>query len=79
MAVSEDGSVPMADQDFVDRSYLTYIVPFETDLNVEEALRHAKAPGKAIEEIEQREWLFFGMNSPPSASKRALVSQLAHS
>lgn len=60
MAVSEDGEVLHAGQSFLGRSYLTYMVPFVTDFKLEEALQHPDGPGKAIEEIEKREWLFFG-------------------
>jgi len=60
MAVAEDGDAPSAGKSFLGQSYLTYIVPFATDLKLEDALQHPDGPGKAIEQLEKREWLFFG-------------------
>ena len=81
MAVSEYVDTTDADQSFLGRSYLTYMVPFATNLELEEALQHPDGPGKAVEELQKREWLFFGTATTSSHQhvRRALVSQLAHS
>jgi hypothetical protein len=82
MAITEDGdATTTADQSFLERSYLTYVVPFTTDFKLEEALQHEDGPGKAIEHILKREWLFFGTAHTPcilhtACHKRALVSHL---
>ncbi|KAB5580663.1 TRAPP trafficking subunit Trs65-domain-containing protein [Coniochaeta sp. 2T2.1] len=59
MAVSEHVDTTEADQSFLGRSYLTYMVPFATNLKLEEALRHPDGPSKAVEQLQKREWLFF--------------------
>lgn len=80
MAVSEDGNVAGAGQSFLGRSYLTYMVPFATYFKLSEELQHPDGPGRAIEQIQKREWLFFGTNHSYQRVRRgSLVSQLAHS
>ena len=50
------------DQDFLQNSYLTYIIPLSTEQKLEQAIEQQKEPPKAFfESIEDREWLFFGM------------------
>src|SRR3569833_443555 len=61
MAVSSPDETPNGDQEFIESSYLTYIVPFATDYKLEQALRqHNEPPRSFFESIEDREWLFFG-------------------
>jgi hypothetical protein len=79
MAVSEDGEALSAGESFLGRSYLTYMVPFATDFKLEEELQHPDGPGRAVEQIQKREWLFFGTKHSYRRVRRALVSQLAHS
>lgn len=62
MAVSGDYDTRDAGQDFLDRSYLTYIVPSTTNFKLEKALGDTADQYQALfDAIEQREWLFFGM------------------
>ncbi|KAL2158521.1 hypothetical protein VTH06DRAFT_4288 [Thermothelomyces fergusii] len=57
--LADDDALPVADA-FLERSYLTYIVPFATDFRPEEALRDAgNSIAGAIAGIEQRDQLFF--------------------
>ncbi|OAA69561.1 hypothetical protein ISF_02831 [Cordyceps fumosorosea ARSEF 2679] len=44
---------------FTDQSYLTYLVPLETDINLEEAFKHLDQGKPILESIPQRETLFF--------------------
>ncbi|OIW35126.1 hypothetical protein CONLIGDRAFT_42303 [Coniochaeta ligniaria NRRL 30616] len=59
MAVSEDGDASDAGQSFLGRSYLTYLIPFATNFKLEDELKHPEGPGKAVEQIQKRDWLFF--------------------
>lgn len=54
-------------RELVEHSYLTYVAPFATDLDIEAALRQAGADHhKPLSEaIQRREWLFFGTLSRP--------------
>ena len=62
MAVSDDYDTPDAGQDFLDRSYLTYIVPSATNFQLKSALANTATPYHTLfSSIEPREWLFFGM------------------
>lgn len=63
MAISEDADgTPEAGQDFLDRSYLTYIVPSATHFKLEEALGNTAAQFRPrFDAVDRREWLFFGM------------------
>lgn len=68
MAVSDDHDAPDAaqdaGQDFLDRSYLTYIVPSATDFQLKKALETTVTPYRHLfSSIESREWLFFGTRS----------------
>lgn len=77
MAVSTTSEVANPDHSFLDKSYLTYLVPSATDLQVDEAFKTDGAGKSPIDGLEQREWLFFGM-TPLRDMQRAVVSQ-AHS
>ena len=48
------------DTAFLEQSFLTYTVPFRTDINIEEEVRAAIAKGQPLEDLENRPWLFFG-------------------
>lgn len=46
--------------DFADQAYLTYLIPSETDLDLETAFKGLEQGKSISESIEQRESLFFG-------------------
>lgn len=48
------------DTAFLEQSFLTYTVPFKTDINIEEEVRAAISRGQPLEDFENRPWLFFG-------------------
>jgi hypothetical protein len=77
MAVPTTSEVSNPDHSFLDKSYLTYLVPSATDLQLDEAFRNDGAGKSPIDGIEQREWLFFG-RIPIQGVQRVIVSQ-AHS
>lgn len=57
-------SVPEVDDSaFLEHSYLTYILPYGTDIDISEVVKGAIAQKKPLEELESRTWLFFGMAS----------------
>jgi hypothetical protein len=61
---------PVADA-FLEQSYLTYIIPFATEFNPEDALRSGTGSIESkIAGIEQREQLFFGTRFAPCARCR---------
>jgi hypothetical protein len=61
MPVPSTGSFT-TDDDFVQNSYLTYIIPYATDFQLGDALeKHGEPPKAFFEAIEDRDWLFFGM------------------
>lgn len=65
---SGDGDTAPGEEDraFLEESFLTYTVPFRTDINIEEEVRAAVAKGQPLEDLANRPWLFFGENlSPP--------------
>lgn len=45
---------------FTDQSYLTYLVPSETDIKLDEAFKGLEQGKSILESIPQRESLFFG-------------------
>lgn len=51
---------------FTDQSYLTYLVPAETDINLDEAFKGLEQGKTVLESIPQRETLFFGTVLTPS-------------
>ncbi|KAL6403589.1 hypothetical protein AUP68_12946 [Ilyonectria robusta] len=51
---------PSTTFDFAEQSQLTYLIPSESNLNLEEAFKNLE-PGKSIfDSIDRRESLFFG-------------------
>lgn len=52
---------------FTDQSYLTYLVPSETDINLDEAFQGLEQGKSILESIPQRETLFFGTTSHRSS------------
>lgn len=46
--------------DFIEQSYLTYIVPSKTNIDLDNAFKDVEAGKSLLESIEQRETLFFG-------------------
>jgi hypothetical protein len=50
------------DQDFLDRSYLTYALPLESKLDLERLRPPQSGSSKlTVDSIEQRDSLYFGM------------------
>lgn len=48
--------------EFIDNSTLSYFIPLATDFNVEESFRpNGESNASALDSIEHRESLFFGM------------------
>ncbi|PKS06426.1 hypothetical protein jhhlp_007174 [Lomentospora prolificans] len=61
MAVPEN-NLPLAgdsDTRFVEQSHLSYMIPFETDLNLEEAFRDVDASAPLLDSVPRRKSLFF--------------------
>ena len=63
MAVPENDAAPSdgSEARFVEQSHLSYMIPYETDLNLEEAFKSADLSRPLIESIPSRESLFFGI------------------
>lgn len=63
MADDEGGlrSSPNGVSDFVENSFLSYIIPQATDLDLEELSTEASGTGSVFDSIEQRKTLFFGL------------------
>lgn len=77
-AHSGDGDPASGEDDttFLDQSFLTYTIPFRTDLNIGEEVRAAIAKGQPLEDLENRPWLFFGEDfSQPIFPRSSSVSQ----
>lgn len=58
----EDGDLATADSEFIEKSSLTYTVPFSSAPDLEDALRQSSASGSRsspFKSIEQRDFLFF--------------------
>ncbi len=50
------------DYEFIQTSYLTYLIPLDTNFDLEKALEeHAGDPKAVFESIDDRKWFFFGM------------------
>lgn len=62
-----------AGSSFTDQSYLTYIIPSETNLNLEEAFKGLQQGESILESIPQRQSLFFGKHR-----LQAVVSHYSH-
>lgn len=52
--------------ELINNSYLTYLVPSETNINLEKALEGFDGSRPINELIEQRDTLFFGKEGPDS-------------
>ena len=46
--------------DFAEKSYLTYCVPTQTDLNLDEAFKDIESGRTFLEDLKKRTALFFG-------------------
>lgn len=70
-APSSEGS----DARFVEQSHLSYMIPYETDLNLEEQFKSLDPSRPLIDSIPRRKSLFFGICSsvpfPPPKSTLA--------
>lgn len=64
----EAGTSEAGDSAFLEHSYLTYIIPHDTEIDITQYIQTAVAEKKVLEELESRTWLFFGMK--PSALVR---------
>lgn len=84
---NENAHSEAGDAAFLDQAYLTYIIPFGTDVDIEAEVRNAKSRQMPLEDIESRSWLFFGKASTravmlpllPCRSPEILVSHNTHS
>lgn len=75
----EDATPDAGDTAFLEQSHLTYVIPYGTDVDIKEEVENAIAREKALEDIETRSWLFFGMRPCNIYSPAALVSHNTHS
>jgi hypothetical protein len=66
-----------AGSSFTDQSYLTYVIPSETNINLEEAFTGLQQGKPILESLPQRQSLFFGMHSHKRSSLIA-VANLEH-
>jgi hypothetical protein len=57
-----DGLAEDSDARFVEQSYLTYMVPSETNINLEEAFKNSEGSGSLLDAIPKRHSLFFGIH-----------------
>ncbi len=66
MAVPEDDLLSAGDSDsdtrFVEQSQLSYIIPFETDLTLEELFKSVDSSAPILDSIPRRKTLFFGIS-----------------
>lgn len=51
------------DAAFLEQAYLTYLIPYGTNVDIGEVVKAAISEKKPLEELESRTWLFFGMGS----------------
>lgn len=63
----QDIPLEAGDSAFLEQAYLTYLIPFGTDVNIEEEIANAVLKKQPLEEIESRSWLFFGKDPCSSA------------
>lgn len=76
----DDAAPEAGDTAFLQQSYLTYIIPFGTDVDIKAEVENAITQKKPIEDIETRPFLFFGMHLGHICySPGALVSHNTHS
>lgn len=45
---------------FAEQSYLSYLIPYKTNVDIEELLQEAGSGSSVLDSIQQRESLFFG-------------------
>jgi hypothetical protein len=69
-------STTNAATDLINNSYLTYLVPAETNIDLEKALEGFDGSKTVSEIIEQRDTLFFGMG--PATSSASPLMKLSH-
>lgn len=69
-------STTNAATDLINNSYLTYLVPAETNIDLEKALEGFDGSKTVSELIEQRDTLFFG--TEPAASSTSPLMKLGH-
>lgn len=62
---------------FAEQSYLTYVVPAATDLELDDLFKEVEQGQSIIDSIEQRESLFFG-TYPHLASSRTFSYLYSH-
>jgi hypothetical protein len=61
MAVPDVAQDENPDQDFLDRSYLSYVLPAQTSLDLERLRPQTGQPNRlTVDSIEQRDSLYFG-------------------
>lgn len=65
LAAAAAGGAKGGSSSFTDQSYLTYIIPSETNINLEEAFKGLQQGQSILESIPQRESLFFGASPIP--------------
>lgn len=63
MAVPENDAPPSEGSEarFVEQSHLSYMIPYETDLNLEEAFETVDLSRPLVESLPRRKSLFFGI------------------
>lgn len=59
----EDAATEAGDAAFLGQSYLTYIIPFRTDVDVKQELENAIAKSQPLADVDSRSSLLFGMLS----------------
>lgn len=79
MAVPSELEDTAPDTLFLEQSYLTYVIPYGTNVDIKETIEGAIAQKKPLEDIETRSWLFFGMHLCDLYPPGALVSHNTHS
>lgn len=57
---NEDAPLEAGDSAFLEQAYLTYIIPFGTDVDIKDELQNVISKQQPLEDIESRSWLFFG-------------------
>lgn len=58
---------------FAEQAYLSYLIPYKTNADIEDLLQEAQAGGTVPDSIQQRESLFFGnlIFTPPAHKMEA--------
>lgn len=66
MAVPTEEVAPeRADGDLLEKSFLSYLIPALTDIDIEDQIKRNLSQKSPLDEIESREWLFFGRHYRP--------------